>query len=196
MVSKPGKRHARNRLGTHIPDTPFLTMNQTAGEVGVSPSQGTPHPIAWYQDRIAGAQPTVEGGPGAGRSFYTSLGHADETWRDPTFLGHLFGGLKWAIASGTTKAYNTNAIVGDSTPGDTTGPVPTYKNETEANATSTTNGTSSDNTTATATGDDSKDTSQKKKGDDDNAALNLDSGIHLAAVIGASMVSGSLVLLS
>ena len=33
---------------------------------------------AWYQERGAGVQ-TVKGGV-AGRSFYTSLGHLNETW--------------------------------------------------------------------------------------------------------------------
>jgi type 1 glutamine amidotransferase len=34
---------------------------------------------------------------GAGRVFYTSLGHRREVWRDPRFQEHLFGGLKWAL---------------------------------------------------------------------------------------------------
>lgn len=34
--------------------------------------------------------------PAAGRSFYTSLGHADDAYTDPAFRGHLLGGLRWA----------------------------------------------------------------------------------------------------
>jgi len=34
---------------------------------------------------------------GKGRSFYTSLGHRKEVWRDPRFQQSLFGGLKWAV---------------------------------------------------------------------------------------------------
>jgi uncharacterized protein len=32
-----------------------------------------------------------------GRSFYTSLGHRKEVWRDPRFQAHLIGGLRWAM---------------------------------------------------------------------------------------------------
>jgi len=32
-----------------------------------------------------------------GRSFYTSLGHRKETWKDERFQKHLIGGLKWAM---------------------------------------------------------------------------------------------------
>lgn len=43
---------------------------------------------------------------GKGRSFYTSLGHRKEVWKDPRFQQHLFGGLKWA----------TGQAEGDATP--------------------------------------------------------------------------------
>ena len=43
---------------------------------------------------------------GKGKSFYTSLGHRKEVWKDPKFQEHLFGGLKWA----------TNQAPGDATP--------------------------------------------------------------------------------
>jgi len=32
-----------------------------------------------------------------GRSFYTSLGHRKEVWKDPKYQEHLIGGLKWAM---------------------------------------------------------------------------------------------------
>jgi uncharacterized protein len=32
-----------------------------------------------------------------GRTFYTSLGHRKEVWKDPRFQEHLLGGLKWAL---------------------------------------------------------------------------------------------------
>ncbi|KAJ1307338.1 hypothetical protein OPQ81_001444 [Rhizoctonia solani] len=69
---------------------------------------GSPHPIAWYQERGAGA----EDGSAAGRSFYTSLGHLTSTWADQTFLSHILGGIQWALASNTTRAMNPNAQVG------------------------------------------------------------------------------------
>ncbi|KAG8755586.1 hypothetical protein FRC11_005934 [Ceratobasidium sp. 423] len=68
-------------------------------------AQGTPHPIAWYQDYAAGAV-IKSGGPGpgvAGRSFYTSLGHNNSTWMDATFMKHVMGGLTWTFASNTTR---------------------------------------------------------------------------------------------
>lgn len=42
------------------------------------------HPVAWYQ-HVAG-----------GRSFYTALGHTEESWSEPAFLTHLAGGVEWA----------------------------------------------------------------------------------------------------
>lgn len=35
---------------------------------------------------------------GAGRSFYTSLGHRDDIWsNDPVFRAHINGGIRWAL---------------------------------------------------------------------------------------------------
>lgn len=67
--------------------------------------EGTPHPIAWYQEYAAGAVVNTGGpGPGvAGRSLYSSLGHNNSTWMDPTFMKHIMGGLVWTLASNTTK---------------------------------------------------------------------------------------------
>lgn len=42
------------------------------------------HPIAWYQN--------FDGG----RSFYTGLGHIGESFSDPKFLQHIYGGIYWA----------------------------------------------------------------------------------------------------
>jgi type 1 glutamine amidotransferase len=41
---------------------------------------------------------------GKGRSFYTSLGHRKEVWKDPRFQEHLIGGLKWATGQVTGDA--------------------------------------------------------------------------------------------
>ncbi|MET9118737.1 ThuA domain-containing protein [Streptomyces longwoodensis] len=46
---------------------------------------GDDHPLAWTREQ------------GAGRVFYTALGHAAEAYRDPAFLAHLRGGLDWAV---------------------------------------------------------------------------------------------------
>lgn len=86
-------------------------------------NQGTPHPLAWFQDRGAG----VDDGNTAGRSFYTSLGHLNESWQDQTFLAHVLGGVQWALQSNTTRSVNPNGQVGNGatvTTGSTSNAVP------------------------------------------------------------------------
>lgn len=41
---------------------------------------------------------------GAGRIFYTNLGHNDVTWKDKTFQSHLLGGIRWALKLETGSA--------------------------------------------------------------------------------------------
>ncbi|KOU71814.1 Crp/Fnr family transcriptional regulator [Streptomyces sp. MMG1533] len=45
---------------------------------------GTDHPLVWCREQ------------GAGRVFYTALGHASEAYEDPDFRAHLLGGISWA----------------------------------------------------------------------------------------------------
>ncbi|MGW7526718.1 ThuA domain-containing protein [Streptomyces sp. NPDC054783] len=47
---------------------------------------GADHPLAWCREQ----------GPAGGRVFCTALGHAADAYRDPDFLAHLGGGLRWA----------------------------------------------------------------------------------------------------
>jgi type 1 glutamine amidotransferase len=47
-------------------------------------AMGSSHPIAWYQE--------FDGG----RSFYTSLGHMAELYKDARFIDHIYGGIYWA----------------------------------------------------------------------------------------------------
>ncbi len=47
---------------------------------------GADHPLAWCREQ------------GAGRVFYTSLGHTSEIYDDPDFRAHLRGGISWAAA--------------------------------------------------------------------------------------------------
>jgi type 1 glutamine amidotransferase len=49
-------------------------------------NMGASHPMAWYH--------TYDGG----RAWYTALGHTIETYSDPLFLRHLWGGIAWAAA--------------------------------------------------------------------------------------------------
>lgn len=46
---------------------------------------GDNHPMAWYHE--------YEGG----RSFYIELGHTDESYSDPAYLGLLLGGIQYAM---------------------------------------------------------------------------------------------------
>jgi len=51
-------------------------------------AQGTgSHPMAWYH--------AYDGG----RAFYTAMGHTDESFSEPLFLGHLLGGIRWALGT-------------------------------------------------------------------------------------------------
>ncbi|KAG8877339.1 hypothetical protein FRB97_003527 [Tulasnella sp. 331] len=86
-----------------------LTVEQPDGDPDAS-VEGTPHPIAWYQERGAGVASTAVV---AGRSFYTSLGHLNSTWQDDIFIEHVMGGIIWTIAGNTTRAFNDNAQVGN-----------------------------------------------------------------------------------
>ncbi|GGZ31989.1 ThuA domain-containing protein [Streptomyces poonensis] len=45
---------------------------------------GADHPLVWCREQ------------GAGRVFYTALGHACEAYEDPDFRAHLRGGIRWA----------------------------------------------------------------------------------------------------
>ena len=47
-------------------------------------AMGDYHPISWHHE--------FEGG----RSFYTRMGHLPESYEDPLFLAHIFGGIYWA----------------------------------------------------------------------------------------------------
>ncbi|MDT9698915.1 ThuA domain-containing protein [Streptomyces sp. P17] len=59
----------------------LLTADETSYEGG---GMGADHPLAWCREQ------------GAGRVFYTALGHAAQAYDDPGFRAHLRGGLTWA----------------------------------------------------------------------------------------------------
>ncbi|MGW4753326.1 ThuA domain-containing protein [Streptomyces chartreusis] len=48
---------------------------------------GEDHPLVWCREQ------------GAGRVFYTALGHTSEAYDDPGFRAHLLGGIDWAARS-------------------------------------------------------------------------------------------------
>lgn len=52
------------------------------------------HPMSWYQE--------FDGG----RSFYTAMGHTDETFEEPLFLNHLWAGIRYASGGETPRPVN------------------------------------------------------------------------------------------
>jgi len=60
----------------------LITIDETSYEGGKNAPN---HPMAWYHD--------YDGG----RSFYTELGHVDESYSDPLYLQHLLGGIQYAM---------------------------------------------------------------------------------------------------
>lgn len=64
--------------GLHV----LLTIDEKSYSGG---ENGDVHPMAWYHD--------FDGG----RSFYTELGHTDESYTDPLYLKHLLGGILYAM---------------------------------------------------------------------------------------------------
>ena len=60
----------------------LITIDEKSYKGG---TMGDNHPMSWYHK--------YDGG----RSFYTELGHTDESYADPLYLGHLLGGIKYAM---------------------------------------------------------------------------------------------------
>jgi type 1 glutamine amidotransferase len=71
--------YSRERL--HV----ILSVDPAAIDVTKGSRIDKDYAIAWCQQF------------GKGRSFYTSLGHHKDVWRDPRFQDHLLGGMKWAV---------------------------------------------------------------------------------------------------
>ncbi|WRT70211.1 uncharacterized protein IL334_007206 [Kwoniella shivajii] len=75
-----------------------------------SSNSGHPHPIAWYIDPPKPSQPLQAGAVKGGRSFYTALGHSNETWQNETFINHVFSGLTWALDGASTRSYGSGLV--------------------------------------------------------------------------------------
>ncbi len=60
---------------------PVMRADESTYEGG---ENGAYHPLAWFRD--------VENG----RSFYTGVGHTPESYRDPDFIAHIWGGMEYA----------------------------------------------------------------------------------------------------
>lgn len=65
-----------------------LTIDEKSYIGGKNPDY---HPMSWYQE--------FDGG----RSFYTAMGHTDETFSEPLFLNHLYAGIKYTAGGDAPK---------------------------------------------------------------------------------------------
>ena len=72
----------------------ILSVDNASIDVTKGKRKDMDYAVAWGQEF------------GKGKSFYTSLGHRKEVWKDERFQKHLIGGLKWA----------TGELKGDATP--------------------------------------------------------------------------------
>lgn len=52
---------------------------------------GDNHPMSWYQEF------------NGGRSFYTAMGHTDETYAEPLFLNHIWAGINYTAGGDAPK---------------------------------------------------------------------------------------------
>ena len=75
--------YSRNKL--HIILSVTDDTSTASGEEPEAGPTDNDYAISWCQE------------VGKGRSFYTSLGHRKEVWKDPRFQEHLIGGLRWAM---------------------------------------------------------------------------------------------------
>lgn len=78
--------------------TVVLNVDETSYKRADENPASDPRPISWQHD--------FDGG----RSFYTGLGHTKESYEDPAFLAHLWGGISFAAGPGVPVDYN-NATV-------------------------------------------------------------------------------------
>ena len=62
----------------------LITIDEKSYDLGKIKPMGH-HPMAWYHE--------YDGG----RSFYTELGHVDESYTDPVYLRHILGGIIYAM---------------------------------------------------------------------------------------------------
>ena len=66
----------------------YVFKSYNAGRVNLLLSMSeTSQPLAWYRSE------------GAGRVFYTALGHRDDVWTSPWFQQHITGAIFWALGN-------------------------------------------------------------------------------------------------
>ena len=65
----------------------LLNIDETTYKDPAEGPVAMPRPIAWYRE--------FDGG----RSFYTALGHTSESFDEPAFRAHIWGGIEWVLGS-------------------------------------------------------------------------------------------------
>ena len=78
----------------HGPDDgiiPLIEIDESSYKGGTN---GDFHPMAWYHE--------FDGG----RAFYTNFGHTKETFSEPKFLEHLWGGIQYVIGENLELNYD------------------------------------------------------------------------------------------
>jgi type 1 glutamine amidotransferase len=71
--------YSRDKL--HI----ILSIDNSSIDVKKGARKDQDYPVSWCRE------------VGKGKSFYTSLGHRKELWKDQRFQKHLLAGIKWAV---------------------------------------------------------------------------------------------------
>jgi cytochrome c len=75
----------------------LLTVDENSYQGGTN---GKFHPVSWYHD--------YDGG----RSWYTAMGHTDESYTDTLYLSHLLAGIRYVIGGNHELNYNkANSLV-------------------------------------------------------------------------------------
>ncbi len=69
----------------------LVTIDENSYKGGTN---GANHPMAWYHN--------FDGG----RSWYTELGHTEESFSDPAYLSHILAGIKYAIGDNKELNYS------------------------------------------------------------------------------------------
>ncbi|MBA4018101.1 MAG: ThuA domain-containing protein [Pirellula sp.] len=73
-------------LRNFAPDLQVILLQDTQGMTGED-YERPPYPATWARQH------------GKGRVFYTSMGHREDVWTNPTFQQILLGGLNWAVGN-------------------------------------------------------------------------------------------------
>ena len=71
----------------------LITIDENSYTGGAN---GEFHPMSWYHD--------FDGG----RSFYTALGHDDKSYKDPLYLQHILGGIKYVMGAIPTVKHGSS----------------------------------------------------------------------------------------